>query len=123
MPGPELFDLVDDLRKTRTTLDQKVEQSYTSLRETSKVISELEQSLEDRASQLDELRQEHERLSALAEVEEDKAAALITQLERSLDRQSKRERWVGLALNLLAGLIIFVIGIFLSPLVRGWIGF
>jgi len=54
-------------------------------------------------------------------VEEEKANALIKQLELSLDRRSSPERWISPGLNLLAGFVIFVLGVFLCPVIRSWL--
>jgi hypothetical protein len=91
-------------------------------KKTSRLIGELEGSLKEGAEKLTFLRQEYERYSKLAEVEEDKARVLIQQLELSLRKRRKRERLVSLVINLIAGIIIFILGILLSPIIRAWLG-
>lgn len=122
LPGPELVDLVKELSYNRSSLDQKVQKAYSSLQETSRLVSELEDSLQESADKINKLRSEYEHYSKLAEVEEEKANALIKQLEFSLDRRSRRERWISLAINLIAGLIIFVLGILSGPTIKIWLG-
>ena len=55
-------------------------------------------------------------------MEEDKARALIQQLELSLGKTRNRERWVSLLISLIAGIIVFILGILLSPIIRTWLG-
>ncbi len=50
VPGPELYDLLNDLTKSRTSIDQKITKAYDSLQETSTLISELEEGLKERVS-------------------------------------------------------------------------
>ena len=122
IPGPELYDIIEDLKKSRTSIDEKIQKAYNSLQTTSKLINELEESLKERTEKLIYLRQEYERYSKLAEMEEDKARALIQQLELSLGKTRNHERWVSLFINLIAGIIVFILGILLSPIIRTWLG-
>ena len=122
IPGPELYDLLNDLNKSRTSLDEKVTKAYESLKETSQLISELEDGLKERVSKVEKLKEEYDRYSELAEVEEQKAGALIKQLEISLGKGKTKDIVVSLLLNLFAGLIIFVLGIFASPHLAKLIG-
>ena len=122
LPGPELYDIIEDLKRSRTSIDEKIQRAYNSLQETSILINELEESLKERTEKLIFLRREYERYSKLAEVEEDKARALIQQLELSLGKTRNRERWVSLLISLIAGIIVFIVGILLSPIIRTWLG-
>ena len=86
------------------------------------MIGELEKSLKEKTEKLTSSRQEYERYSKLAEVDKDKAEALIQQLELSLGKGRKREYWVNLLINLTVGIIIFILGIWFSPIIRAWLG-
>ncbi|RLC37219.1 MAG: hypothetical protein DRH33_06000 [Candidatus Nealsonbacteria bacterium] len=124
--GPDLFklsyDIIKDLKRSRTSSDEKIEKAYISLQETSKLIGELEESLNERTEKLNFLRKEYKRYSKLAEVGEDKAKALIQQLELSLGKTRNRGYWMGLLISLIAGIIVFIFGILLSPIIRTWLG-
>lgn len=122
LPGPELYDIIKDLTQSRDSSSEKIEKAYNSLRETSKLISELEESLNERTKKLDILRKEYKRYSELAELGEIKARALIQQIEASLGKTRNREHWVSLIINLIAGIIVFIFGILLSPIIRTWLG-
>lgn len=121
LPGPELYDIIEDLKRSRTSIDEKIHKAFNSLQETSKLINELEESLKERTEKVIYLRQEYERYSKLAEMEEGNAGALIQQLEISLGKTRNSERWVSLLLNLIAGFIIFILGFLLSPIIRTWL--
>ncbi len=122
VPGPEIYDLIKDLSKSRTSLDEKVTKAYESLHETSSLISELEGGLKERVSKVEKLKKEYDRYSALAEVEEDKAKALVKQLELTIGKGQPRERLISLFLNITAGIIVFVLGVFASPHLSRWLG-
>ena len=61
------------------------------------------------------IRSDYERYSKLAEIEEKNAEAFIKQLQLALQGGKKRERLISLGINLLAGLIIFALGVFAGP--------
>lgn len=121
-PGPEIYDLIFDLSKLRTSPDEKVKKAYESLHETSTLISDLEDGLKERLEKVEKLKGEYDRYSALAEVEEDKAKALVAQLELTIGKGQPKERLISLFLNITAGIIVFIIGVFASPYVSKWLG-
>ncbi len=119
VPGPELFDLVKDLRRSRTSIDEKISNASRSLQEAATLVDDLERDLINRRDKLAQLREEVDRYSKLAEVEESKAAAIMKQLEVTLSRDRGRERWISLGINIIAGLILFLLGVVLGPKVTG----
>jgi len=121
-PGLEIVNLIKDLTQSRTSSDEKIEKAYNSLQETSKLIGELEESLNERTKKLILLREKIKRYSKLAEVEEDKAKAFINQLEVSLGNTRNRGYWMSLFISLIAGLFVFILGILLSPIFKTWFG-
>ena len=74
-----------------------------SLTGTSELIAELESGLNDPATKLQRLKQEYDKHSQLAEVEEGRAKAIIQQIEAAIGRNRGGERLIALGLNLLAG--------------------
>ncbi len=122
VPGPEIYDLITDLSESRSSLDEKVNQAYESLQATSKLIAELEDGLKDRVAKVEKLKEEYDRYSALAEVEENKAKALLSQLELTVGKGKAQERVISFVLNLVAGVIIFVLGALASPYIARWFG-
>jgi ABC-type transporter Mla subunit MlaD len=120
--GPEIYDLLRDLTKSRTDLDQKISRAQASLTETSELIDELEAGLNERVTTLNRLKEEYDKYSKLAEVEEDKARTIIQQIELAIGRNKGRYRVIALALNLLAGIIVFILGIVLGPKLMEWMG-
>ena len=122
LPGPEIYDLLKDLGKSRAGLDQKIARAQVSLTEASDLIREMEAGMNERAEKLTLLRQEYEKYSKLAEVEEGKARAIMQQIETVIGRHRGRERLVALLLNLLAGAVVFVLGVILGPPLTRWLG-
>ena len=71
-------------------------------------------------AELEKLREEHEKYSQLAQIEAKKAEALLKQVEITLGREQKKERWVALAMHLSVGLIFFVLGVLASDSFKAW---
>ena len=118
----EFIYLLEDLTESEESFGRKINQAYSSLQETSHLIERLEGELTTKLERVNKLKDEYERYSVLAEVEEDKAKALMNQLERTLNKGKGNERWVAFLINLIAGLIVFVIGVAASPWVKGVLG-
>lgn len=122
IPAPELYDIIEDLRRSKQNIDEKINKAFISLQETSNLIEELQKSLTERTEKLKYLQHEYERYSKLAEIEEEKAKPLIEQLETSLQNSSKKERLASLIINLIAGIIVFILGILLGPIIKNILG-
>jgi hypothetical protein len=125
-PGPEFAEEVLSLLKTsRTMLDEKVAKAHESLLETVSLIEELEGTLKESTEKLGALRQEYEKYSKLSGIEEDKARVLLEQVERTIGKNKGREQIERLLISLAAGLIVFVLGIVLgpiiTPIIRSWV--
>lgn len=122
VPGPEIYDLLRDLQRSRAGLDGKVRRAMASLEEASALVTELQDELSDRVVKVGKLREEYEKYEQLAQIEERKAEALIKQLEATVGHGRSRERWVALGINLVAGLIVFILGVLLGPWLKQLLG-
>lgn len=112
---PELYELISDLKQSRESIDVKIDEASDSLRKTTELINEIEQTLLSRTQQLTVLREELNRYSALAEVEEEKAQAIVQQIELATNSGKIKERWVSFLINIGAGLLL---GLILSPMIN-----
>jgi hypothetical protein len=121
LPGPEIYDLLKDLGKSRVGLDQKITRAQASLTEASDLIREMETDMNARAEKLTQLREEYEKYSKLSEIEEGKARGIMQQIETVIGRHRGRERMIALLLNLLAGIVVFVLGVILGPPLMRWL--
>ncbi len=112
------------LRETRigNEIDIRVEEAIASLKKTSETIESLERVVQERATRLGKLREDHERFTQLAKMSEEQANALLLQLRQTIGLEAKRERVVALFINLIAGLIVFVLGVILSHPITRWLG-
>ena len=122
LPGPEIYDLLKDLGKSRTDLTDKITKAQLALTETSDLIKELESGMTERVTTLNRLKEEYEKYSKLAEIEEGKAKAIMQQIDLTIGRHKGRERLIALFLNLLAGVIVFVLGVIVGPALTKWLG-
>lgn len=121
IPGPELFDLVVGIKRSQTDFDKQVAEAVEALGNTSTLITTLQRSVEERMAKLQHLRNEHERYSELAQIEAGKAAALLKEVETTLGREQKKERWIALAMHLGVGFLFFVLGVAVSDSFKGWL--
>lgn len=122
LPGPEIYDLLKDLQRSRGELGQKVNRAAAVLEDASTLVAELDGELTTKVGQVEKLKAEYDRYQQLATVEEGKAKALIEQLQLTVGAGRSRERWIALALNLVAGIIVFVLGVWLSPWIKALLG-
>jgi len=122
VPGPEIFDLLVEVQRSQGELGQKVAGAAASLEQASKLVEELESELGAKLRQVEKLQTEYDRYEKLAAVEEGKAKAMIDELHAALGTGRARERWIALGINLLAGVVVFVLGVVLSPWVRVVLG-
>jgi predicted RNase H-like nuclease (RuvC/YqgF family) len=122
LPGPEIYDLLKDLQSSRTELGGKVKRAAAALENASTLVAELQAELTTKVEQVEKLKTEYERYQQLASVEEGKAKALVEQLQQTLGAGRSRERWIALAINIVAGIIVFILGVWLSGWIRSLFG-
>ncbi len=121
VPGLELYDIFIELKKGKKSINSKIEQAYKALKETSNLISDLENDLNERAEKIKILKDVYEEYAKLAEIEEDKIQPLLNQLEKTVGKRRNIERVVSFFINILAGLLIFILGIWAGPRVKALI--
>ena len=115
-PATDLVvDLMNDVKRSRTDLGEKVAAATKALEDASAVVSELEKALSEQMARVAALRAEYDRYSKLAEVEEANASAIIAQLKLTVDKGARAERAVNIAIALFVGLLLFVFGVVASP--------
>lgn len=120
VPGPEIYDIFIDLRRGGKKINAKIDQAYESLKDTSKLIEDLEKDLLERTEKVKILKEKYDEFSKLAEIEEEKVKPLLKQVETVISKGKKSERFISFFINILAGLFIFILGIILSPKITSW---
>ncbi|MDZ7897537.1 MAG: hypothetical protein U5N85_05860 [Arcicella sp.] len=68
-----------------------------------------------RTEKVKQLRDEYERYSKLAEIGEEKIKPLLIELDKTVNKGKNIERWVSFGINIIAGIILFMLGIWLGP--------
>ncbi|MCU5128198.1 hypothetical protein OCA18_06930 [Bacillus cereus] len=116
-----IIEMLNDLKESETSIDTKIQKVNASLKETSQIIKELETELTERTQKLELLQIEYERYSKLAAIEQEKASALLSQVDHSVNKGKRSERWIGFWLGIASGLIIFILGLILTPILTPWI--
>jgi len=120
IPAPDLYEIFKELNTSKFSIDTKIDRVTQSLKESSMLIQELQEEMQYRSEKLVELKERYENYEKLAGIEEDKIQPLIGQLELVVNKGKNAERIISFAINIIAGLIIFVIGILLGPTVQSW---
>ena len=121
IPVPELFDILSEINKSNDSMNMKIENAYNSLRETTDLINDLENDLTNRTENITKLKTEYEKYANLAKIEESEAKALINQLESTFNKGKNKERVISIIISLGCGLIIFLLGIWVSPTITNFL--
>ena len=118
VPGPELYDLAAMITKSQSALDAQISEAVDALRKSASLITNLELQMKERTEKLGALQDEHKRLTALSTVTADQVTALATQINLAIGRSKKWDWAVALIINLAAGFVIFILGVFLSDTIK-----
>jgi len=84
LPMPEIYDLARDLQRSRGELSEKVNRAAAALQEATQLVGDLQNQLAERVDSVQKLKLEYEKYQQLTTVEEQKAKALIEQLQQAL---------------------------------------
>jgi hypothetical protein len=115
IPASELYALFSEIKKSENSIEAKINKAYESLTETSNLLTELQSELTERTMQVSKLSEEYERYSKLAEIEEEKVKPLLIQLDQAVNKGKYQERWIAFIINIITGIVIFALGIWLGP--------
>jgi len=118
----ELEYLLEYLTENEESFGRKIDRAYDSLQETSRLVERLESKLKLKIESVEKLKTELDRYSKLAELERPKVEALITQLDLSVSKGKTKERVYSFLINIIAGLVLFVFGVWASPFIKALIG-
>ena len=116
-----LFRLLTKRLRPQQDLEAQVEEAAEALRRASELTTDLQQVIGERTKQLQQLQVDLERYRQLAQIEQRKAAAVVEELGQFYHKSAGRERWVAFAINVVAGLLLLIIGVAVSePLKDVW---
>jgi hypothetical protein len=118
LPAPEVYDLIRTVRRSQDDVDKQVQEAVDALSRSSALIDHLGKTLCEREARLKELQTEYSRVSQLASLTAQQGEAVAKSLEAVLGRSQARERTVSFLINIVAGLAIFIVGVFGSDWVK-----
>lgn len=122
LPGSELLAIIEDLKRSRSSIDEKINKAYESLKSTSQLIQELEQDMEGRTQQIMRLKTEYEKYAQVAAINEEEAGQMIQEYVPVTTMASRWNPWVkGLFFGCMA-MAIFALGVWLHPHVLNLLG-
>jgi hypothetical protein len=123
IPANETLSLLSAL-KPEADIEKQVNEALDSLRKSAALVERLEIDLKQRMETVQKLQDEHKKFSELSQISKDQAAALTELLGSTLTSTARRERLFALIINLVAGTIVFVLGVtFASPVTKFFGGF
>jgi hypothetical protein len=118
LPAPELYDLIRSVTRSQVDVDKQVSEAVDALTRSSELIDNLGVTLKEREEKLKALRIEYARVSQLASLTKEQGEAVATSLEKALGKTQGRERIVSFTINIIAGGIIFVVGVFAADWIK-----
>lgn len=118
LPANEMFAVVQALRRNQDDVDKQVSEAMEALSKSSNLIAGLEDTLKTREAKLKELQAEYARISNLASLTKEQGKAVAESLAQVLGQTQGKERLVSFGINIFAGLILFVLGVFASEWVK-----
>lgn len=122
IPAPEMYDLIRSVGKSERDLDREIRDAFDALSRSSNLVDDLGVVLREREQKLLILRKEYERISELSKMTQAQADAVSKSLELALGRSARRERLIAFGINIITGLIIFVVGVYASDWIKGLVG-
>ena len=118
--GDDIVGIVRNLNTSQKDLNRQVEEAVGALTKSTQLITELEGSLGERAKELAKLQIEYKRVSELASLTEEQSKAVTEQLEQTMGKNRRKQLLVAFILNLTAGLVIFILGVFTSDWIKSF---
>jgi hypothetical protein len=102
----------------RDLREENLKRAVAALEEASALVGALDEDLRNRMVQLERLRGDYEHYSQLAALEEEKAAAVLEEVQKTVGRGRKREWVIAAIINLSTGILLFFLGIVVQ---RTWL--
>lgn len=112
-------DVFDELNKSNNITNEKIDKAFNSLKETSILLEELQKDLTERTEMVSKLKNDYEHYSKLSEIEKENIKPILLELSKTVNKGKGRERWISFAINIIAGILLFILGVWLSPKVTG----
>lgn len=117
-----IVELLDEISRSRTTVDAKIKNAYDSLKETTVLVNELENIINEKTEKVAKLQEQFETYSKLAEIEENKARPLLEQVNLSIGRGKWTERWANFIISSITGAVFLIIGILFGDKIKHFFG-
>jgi hypothetical protein len=110
----EIYNLAENIVRSQKPIDEKIIKAQESLHETIEMLQDLETHINDKSKYLADL----QRHIKIAEIDEPNREAMLQEIRKG----KNLERLVSLIINIIAGIILFILGIWLGPIVKNWFG-
>lgn len=99
-------------------MQQKLNVAMSALNEASTYMGDLERKLTVQIESLDAVRASYSHYQQLADVEKSRAEAFIHEMATKINEGVNRERMWAFAINIVAGAVVFVVGVIASDKVK-----
>ena len=118
--GNLVIEILNTLNKSDKLTDEKIEKAYLSLKTTSTLINELQADLEQKKEIIIKLKKDYEHYSKLSLIEKENIEPMLKELTKTINKGKGRERFISFAISIIAGLILFGLGFWLSPIITNF---
>lgn len=122
IPANEVLALLQAMRKTENDVGRQVDEALESLKNTAALVDRLETDLKSRMEGVKRLQEEHKKFSQLSQISQEQALALSDLISTTLGRNVRRERIMALLINIVAGIIVFILGVVFAAPVTAFFG-
>ena len=119
--GIDISALIKAFKGKSPDIQAKAEQAASALHEASVIVTELQESIESEIEKVSTLKNEYEKYENLVSISKGQSKALLQQLEHYQSQGRGRERWIALLVNVAAGIVVFILGILVSPYIKSFI--
>jgi len=119
---PGIATYITEIKRSGEEIEDKISKVLSSLKDTSDLINELQDDIKTRTENVVKLKEEFDHYSKLTEIEQEKIQPLIKELDKAIAKSNKNEWVKGLAINLIAGLILLLVGYFANPIINDYFG-
>lgn len=115
---PGIATYFTEIKISEAQIEDKIFNVLSSLQDTSELINELENDIKKRTKNVIKLKEEFDHYSKLNEIEQEKIQPLVKELDKAIAKNNKYEWLKGLSINLIAGLILILIGYLANPVIN-----
>jgi DNA-binding transcriptional regulator YbjK len=121
IPANEMTQLFEALTKQESDIEKQVGEAVSSLKSTSSLVTQLEQSLKEKTYRLEKLHDEYNKYTELTTITREQAKSISQLLESTIRQNRTREILIPLSMHIGTGIVFLILGVIMAePIARLW---